>query len=128
MKRLLAISATAAVLAAVSSFAIAQSGEMKGMDMKDQKGMEMQGKDEQGKAGKKSQSKSHHAVGIVKSLDAGKGTLTVDHQAVQSMNWPAMTMTFKAKDKKMLETLAAGKKIEFDFVQQGKDYVVTSVK
>ena len=34
MKRLLAISAATAVLAAVSPFAIAQSGGMKGMDMK----------------------------------------------------------------------------------------------
>lgn len=102
--------------------------DMKDMDMKDQKGMDMKGMDKQGKAGKKAPSKTHHGVGVVKSVDAAKGTVTVDHQAVQTMSWPAMTMTFKAKDKKMLEKLAPGKNVEFDFVQQGKDHVITSVK
>ena len=117
MKRLLVISAAAAVLAAVSPFAIAQSGDMKGMDMKDMP-----------KKSKAQKGKSHHVVGVVKSVDAAKGTVTVDHEAVNTMSWPAMTMTFKAKDKKMLESLAPGKKVEFDFVQQGKDHIITSVK
>jgi len=43
------------------------------------------------------------------------------------MNWPAMSMTFKAKDKKMLEQLKPGAKVEFDFVQRGKDYVITKL-
>ncbi len=102
----------------LAAAAHAQSGGMQGMDMKDM----------DKKAAKKSQAKSHRAVGVVKSVDAGKGTLTLDHEAVASMKWPAMTMTFKAKDKKMLQSLAPGKKVEIDFVQQGKDYVITSVK
>ena len=106
---------TSLVLAATAH---AQSGGMQGMDMKGMDKMES----------KKSQAKSHHAVGVVKSVDAGKGTLTLDHEPVASMKWPAMTMTFKAKDKKMLQSLAPGKKVEIDFVQQGKDYIITSVK
>jgi Cu(I)/Ag(I) efflux system protein CusF len=103
----------------LAATAHAQSGGMQGMEMK---GMDMKGMD------KKAPQKSHHAVGVVKSVDASKGTLTLDHEPVASMKWPAMTMTFKAKDKKMLQSLAPGKKVEIDFVQQGKDYVVTSVK
>ena len=80
------------------------------------------------KGAKKSQSKSHHVTGTVKSVDAGKGTVTVDHQPVASMNWPAMSMTFKAKDKKMLNQLKPGANVEFDFEQHGKDYVITKVK
>jgi Cu/Ag efflux protein CusF len=71
---------------------------------------------------------SHHAVGVVKSIDANKGTVTLAHGAVASLNWPAMTMTFKMQDKKLLEKLSAGQKIEVDFVQQGKDHVITKVK
>lgn len=71
---------------------------------------------------------THRASGVVKSINADKGTVTIAHGPVESLKWPGMTMGFKAKDKKLLETLRPGQKIEFDFVQQGKDYVVTRVK
>lgn len=104
------------------SLASAQSDSMRGMDMKD---MDMKGMD---KGGKKSQAKSHHAVGTVKSVDAARGTVTLAHEPVASMNWPAMTMTFKAKDKNMLQSVKPGQKLEVDFQQQGKDYVITKLK
>jgi len=47
---------------------------------------------------------------------------------VASLKWPAMTMSFLVKDKATLEKLREGGKVEFEFVQQGKDYVITSVK
>ena len=121
MKRLALLSAVLVLSISPLPPAAAQSG-MKGMDMKD---MDM--KDQKGMA-KKSAAKSHHAVGVVKAVNAEKGTVTVDHEAVSSMNWPAMTMSFKANDKKSLQALKPGQKIEFDFVQQGKDRVITSVK
>jgi Cu/Ag efflux protein CusF len=71
---------------------------------------------------------SHHASGTVKSVDAGKGTVTIDHGPVSTLNWPAMSMRFKAQDKKALEALKPGQKIEFDFVRQGKDYMITRLK
>jgi Cu(I)/Ag(I) efflux system protein CusF len=111
-----------ALLLAFASSAGAQSGGMKGMDMKD---MDMKGMDG---GGKKSQSKSHHAIGTVKSVDPSKGTVTLDHEPVASMNWPAMTMTFKAKDKKMLEGVKPGQKLEVDFEKHGKDHIITKVK
>jgi Cu(I)/Ag(I) efflux system protein CusF len=39
-----------------------------------------------------------------------------------------MTMGFTVKDKALLDKLQPGKKVEFEFVQQGKDYVITTVK
>lgn len=44
------------------------------------------------------------------------------------MNWPAMTMAFKVKDKTMLDKFADGKEVEFEFAKQGKDFVINSVK
>src|SRR6266508_3970936 len=84
----------------------AQTGGMQGLDIKADKGAQ------------KSQAKSHHAIGVVKSVDADKGTVSIDHEAVGSMNWPAMTMRFKAKDKKMLQSVKSGAKVEFDFEQR----------
>lgn len=117
--------AVAAILMLLASAALAQSG-MKGMDMKDMNHPGMDMKMEKG--GKKSQATSHHATGTVKSVDADKGTVTIDHGPVSTMNWPAMSMAFKAKDKKAVQSLKPGQEIEFDFMQQGKDYVITRVK
>ena len=44
------------------------------------------------------------------------------------MEWPAMTMSFTAKDKKLLEGIKPGAKVEFEFVQQGSKYIITSIK
>lgn len=137
--------ALAAVLA--SSFAAvspsrAQMGgmDMKDMDMekckdmdtskckdmmgKDKKGMEMQGMS----ADKKSEAKSHKGVGTVKKVDSAAGKVTIAHGPIQTMNWPAMNMTFTVKDKALLGKFSQDKKVEFEFVQQGSDYVITSAK
>ena len=78
--------------------------------------------------GSASQAQAHHAGGVVKSLNAEKGTVTIAHGPVESLKWPAMTMSFKAKDRKMLDALKAGQKIDFEFIQEGKAYVLTRVQ
>jgi Cu(I)/Ag(I) efflux system periplasmic protein CusF len=143
MKRRLAISTAVAVFVAVSPVAIAQSGDMKGMDKKGMdmdKCMAMKGmdhdkcmammKDKKGakKSAKKAQGKTHKGAGTVQKVDPAGGSVTIAHGPIESMKWPAMTMTFKVKDKALLEKVKQGEKVDFDFVQQGKDYVVTSVK
>jgi len=106
-----------AALLTSSPFASAQSGGMKDMDMK---GMEMKKESKPATA--------HKGIGVVKSTDAKKGTVTIAHEPVQSMSWPAMTMAFIAKDKKAAESLKPGQKVEFEFVKRGSDYVITSIK
>ncbi len=71
---------------------------------------------------------THNAVGVVKALDAKAGTVTFAHEPVKSLNWPAMNMTFSVKDNMLFDKLTEGKKVKFDFVQEGKAYVVTGVK
>lgn len=78
--------------------------------------------------GKKAQGTLHKGVGTVKKVDPAKGTVTLAHGPIKSLNWTAMTMDFTVKDKALFDKLQADKKVEFEFVQQGKDYVVTSVK
>jgi Cu(I)/Ag(I) efflux system protein CusF len=74
------------------------------------------------------QAKPHKGVGVVKSVDREKGTVTLAHEPIASLRWPAMTMRFIARDKKMLEKLTPGKKVEFEFVEQGGDYLLTQLK
>jgi Cu(I)/Ag(I) efflux system periplasmic protein CusF len=74
------------------------------------------------------QEKSHRGVAVVKSVDAAKGTVMLAHEPIGSLRWPAMTMKFIARDKKMLENLAVGRRVEFEFVQQDRDYVLTRLQ
>ena len=71
---------------------------------------------------------THKGTAVVKSVDAEKGTVMLAHDPIASMRWPSMTMKFIAKDKKLLDKLAAGKKVEFEFIQQDKDYILTRLK
>ena len=76
----------------------------------------------------KSDQATHNAVGIVKSVDKTKNTVTFVHEPVKSLNWPAMTMAFQVKNKALFDNLSPGKKVSFEFVQQDKEYVVITVK
>jgi Cu(I)/Ag(I) efflux system periplasmic protein CusF len=68
------------------------------------------------------------AVGVVKQVDAAAGKVTIAHEAIKTLGWPAMTMSFSVKDKMLFDKLAVGKKVNFEVAKQGDDYVVTAVK
>jgi Cu(I)/Ag(I) efflux system protein CusF len=112
----------AGAFALASGASLAQAGDMKGMDMKD----DMKGTDM--KPSSKPTKGPHKAVGVVKKIDTKAATVTIAHEPVKSMNWPAMNMTFQVQDKSMLDKLAEGKKVEVEFEQRGQDYVITSAK
>src|SRR6266851_963409 len=105
---------------------------MQGTDMskckdmmgKDKKGMEMKGMG----ADKKSEAQSHKGVGTVKKVDRASGKVTIAHGPIPTMKWPAMNMTFTVRDKALLGKFSQDKKVEFEFVERGSNYVITSVK
>lgn len=70
----------------------------------------------------------HMTKGKVTKIDADAGVVTLAHEPVKSLKWPAMTMGFKVKDKMLLEKLAVGKTVDFEFTQVDRGYVITSVK
>jgi Cu(I)/Ag(I) efflux system protein CusF len=104
----------------------AESEGMKGMDMKDKdmNGMDMKGME----SGSKAKAKVHKGAGSVTKVDPANGKVTIAHGAVKTMNWAPMTMTFDVKDKTLLNNVEPGAKVEFSFVQSGKDYVITKIK
>jgi len=71
---------------------------------------------------------SHTTTGVVEAVDVAKGSLTLAHDPVKSLNWPAMSMGFKVDDPKLLQRVKKGDKIQFTFVQSGRDYVITSIQ
>jgi Cu(I)/Ag(I) efflux system protein CusF len=102
------------LVAASASFAQSKMDDMKGMDMA-----------KKPVAGAQA---AYEANGTIKKIDAGTGNVVISHGPVGSLNWPPMTMSFKVKDKDLLGKLAVNKKIDFGFVKEGDDYVVTTVK
>lgn len=115
------VTATLALILALSTSALvtAQSDGMKGMDMKD-----MGNKPET----RESKAVTHQTKAVVKAVDRTDGKVTLAHEPVKSLNWPAMTMVFSVNDKALFDNLPVGKKVEIEFIQQGPDYVVTAVK
>lgn len=109
MKKLIITSSLTAVLIVVQAAALAAQ------DMGGMKGMPMEGT-------------VHMAKGTVKKIDKKAGVVSLAHGPVKSMNWPPMSMGFKVRDKSLLDKLTEGSSVEFEFVQSGKDYVLTSVK
>lgn len=74
------------------------------------------------------QALTHQASGVVKKVDRENGKVTLAHGPVKTLNWPGMVMPFVIEDKKLFEGLAAEKKVDFEFVQRGNKYVITSIK
>lgn len=123
MKYLVALPVVLALSIAAIPESPAQSGSMKGMDMKD-----MPVKDKDMKSDKKAQGKVHKGAGTVTSIDPASGAVTIAHGPIKSLNWAAMRMTFGVKDKTLLDQVQSGAKVEFSFVQSGKDYMITDIK
>ena len=96
-----------------------------GMNMK---GMPMKSMDKGMGTDKNATTTTHQGVGVVKSVDAKDAVITIAHEPIKSLSWPAMTMGFKVKDKRLVQKIKAGDKVEFAFVQAGNEYVVTAIR
>jgi Cu(I)/Ag(I) efflux system periplasmic protein CusF len=43
----------------------------------------------------------HKAIAVVKGVDAANGKVTLAHEPIESLKWPAMTMSFVLKGKSL---------------------------
>jgi Cu(I)/Ag(I) efflux system protein CusF len=69
---------------------------------------------------------TYHGSAVIKSLDAAKGTVTLSHDPVKALNWPAMTMPFHI-DPQLSKGLKAGQRVEFEFTAKGMDGTVRKI-
>jgi Cu/Ag efflux protein CusF len=141
MKRFAPVSLIAALT--ISGAAFGQAGDTKGMDMKqgcmdmkDMKGMDMSAcKDmmqektsDSNSRGMSNKGAVHKTSAVVKAVDQANGNVTLAHDQVKTLNWPAMTMTFGVKDKSLLDKLTVGKRVDVEFTQQESNYIISAVK
>ena len=85
--------------------------------MSDMPGMAM---DQAAKTGK--------GIGEITAIDTMAGTVTIKHDAIPAVGWPAMTMTFKANPSTLLTGLKVGESVAFDVSVNGSDAKVTEIQ
>jgi len=70
----------------------------------------------------------HHGVGVIKGIDNQQNKVSISHEAIPDISWPEMTMNFIFTPvANKMETLTPGTKVDFSFIQQGRDYVLQSI-
>lgn len=72
--------------------------------------------------------KSGQGVGTVTAVDAKAGTLTINHDTIAALQWPAMTMSFKARPASLLGSIRPGQKVRFTVMTGGAAPEVTAIK
>ena len=66
------------------------------------------------------------ATGTVEAVDATAGKITIAHEPVDALKWPAMTMGFKATPEQ-IASVQAGQKVQFEFESQGMNATITQI-
>lgn len=59
------------------------------------------------------------AQGVVKEIDYQNSKVSIAHQAIPAISWPAMTMRFTFASANQLAAIKVGDQVNFSFVQQG---------
>ena len=65
--------------------------------------------------------------GEVRKIDKAQQKITLKHGAIKNIDMPAMTMVFRVKDAKMLDSLTEGDKVKFSAEKINGQYTVTAI-
>jgi len=65
--------------------------------------------------------------GIVDSLMIDHGMITLQHEAIESLGWPAMTMDFITDEGTSLQGLATGDAVMFELVKKSDKYLISAI-
>lgn len=63
--------------------------------------------------------------GVVKKITAN--SISIAHQPIAALNWPAMTMTFSLPEAGVLPVVKVGDTVDFTFSQHSEGYKIASV-
>ena len=70
---------------------------------------------------------THQAHGVIRELDRHQGSVTIAHEAIPELKWPAMVMPFKASAAQ-LQGLGVGDAVEFRFTDGEMDPQIVSIR
>ncbi|MEQ7154203.1 copper-binding protein [Brevundimonas aurifodinae] len=70
--------------------------------------------------------KTANGAGVITAVDPIAGTLTLDHEPIPAVGWPAMTMSFRASPAVIGEA-TVGDRVQFDLTVRGTTGEVTAI-
>ncbi len=68
---------------------------------------------------------THSGTGTVESVSGQQ--VTISHGPIKSLEWPAMTMPFTAKDAASVQGIKVGDRVAFTLTKSGNESVLTSI-
>ena len=73
--------------------------------------------------------KTYEAVGSVDSVDLSSDTVSMNHEAIPALQWPAMTMEFGLASKELIKGVLPGQPVRFTFEDRGDgEFVIVKVE
>jgi len=72
--------------------------------------------------------KTGKGAGVIQRINLEKGVVTIKHGPLQGIVAPAMTMSFRVRDKAMLANLQPLQKVDFEISHEDGNYVITKIK
>ena len=70
----------------------------------------------------------HSTTGNVIAADPDAGWVTINHDPVDTLDWPAMRMNFEVEDRRQLLPLSTGERVRFTFYRAGDNrYVIRDI-
>lgn len=71
--------------------------------------------------------KSVTGSGVIKAIKTDENKLNLQHEAIEELGWPAMTMDFSLAEGVNLEDLQIDDSVMFTMQQNGEAYLITSI-
>lgn len=65
--------------------------------------------------------------GEVRKIDKAQQKITLKHGEIKSIEMPPMTMVFRVRDARMLDTLAEGDKVKFSVEKINGQFTITAI-
>lgn len=104
------------LLSALSSHAVLAESNMAGMDHQQMNHQDMM-------------TGTYPVHGVITAIDASQLQVTLKHDAVKALNWPAMTMPFRIENESLLNNLKVGQTINAQFkTEEGQSPVIVSIE
>ena len=69
---------------------------------------------------------TNQTTGVIKAIDAKSGTVTLAHEPVPAIKWPAMTMPFHISPE-LARGISVGQRVKFEFTAKGMDGTITKI-
>jgi len=66
--------------------------------------------------------------GVVRAIDVRAATITLRHEPIAALGWPAMTMAFPVHSPDLLKDLAVGQRVHFVLMNQGGNPTISEIQ